>query len=166
MKGISRYVHRSADKTPPSDLTLTRRNAWALSLAGYVPFAVLTIGLWLLLPESQNYVLTGTALTTYGAVILSFLGGVRWGLALRSANEAASRYILIVSVMPSLAGWFSLYLDAPFVYAVQALVFAAVGAWDALSGEKGAFGLWFVKLRTTLTFLVTGTLIAAFFATV
>ena len=166
MKAISRYKNKSAANTPATHLTLTRRNAWVLSLAGFVPIAAMSAGLWLLLPQSDYYAFVEAALKTYGAVILSFLGGVRWGVALRSENEASSRVVLILAVLPSLVGWLSLYLVSPYVYAVQALAFAAVGAWDALSGEKGAFGLWFVRLRTVLTFLVTGALIAAFFATV
>ena len=165
MKAIYRYKNRAVNKTPPTDLTLTRRNAWVLALAGFIPFAALSASLWILEPQSENYVLGQSALKTYGAVILSFLGGIRWGLALRVASEASTRIVLILSVLPSLVGWFSLYLDAPYVYAVQAMAFAGVGAWDALSGERGAFGLWFVRLRTVLTFIVTAALIAAFFAT-
>ncbi|NKB53056.1 MAG: DUF3429 family protein [Rhizobiaceae bacterium] len=166
MKAISRYKDRSVKNTAPSDLALTRRTAWLLSLAGYIPFVALAGALWVWLPQSEHYVLAKTALQTYGAIILSFLGGVRWGLALRSASNTSARRDMIMSVVPSLIGWFSLYVGAPGVFAVQALAFAGVGAWDALSGEKGAFGLWFVRLRMVLTFLVTGALIAAFFATV
>ncbi len=166
MKAISRYKDRSVNKTAPSDLALTRRNAWILSIAGYIPFVVLSGSLWVLLPQSEFSLLAETSLQTYGAIILSFLGGIRWGLALHTASEMSARRDMILAVAPSLVGWLSLYLDAPNVFAVQALAFAAVGAWDAFSGEKGAFGLWFVRLRTVLTFLVTGALIAAFFATV
>ena len=166
MKAITEYLTRSARKTTPTDLALTRRNAWALSLAGYIPFAFLALGLWLLLPESEFYGVAIDAMKTYGAVILSFLGGVRWGLALKFASEEPARRELIFAIVPSLVGWFSLALDAPYVFAVQALAFAGQGAWDSLSGERGAFAMWFVKLRTVLTFLVTGAMIAAFFATV
>ena len=166
MKAITEYLSRSARQTSPTDLALTRRNAWALSLAGYIPFAFFAAGLWLLLPEHELHGFTIDAMKTYGAVILSFLGGIRWGLALKVASEAPARRELIFAIVPSLVGWFSLSLDAPYVFAVLALAFAAHGAWDALSGERGAFAMWFVKLRTVLTFLVVGALIAAFFATV
>ncbi|MEP0944634.1 MAG: DUF3429 domain-containing protein [Rhizobiaceae bacterium] len=166
MKAITEYLTRSARNKTPTDLALTRRNAWALSIAGYIPFAIFTLGLWVLLPETELYSFNIDALKTYGAVILSFLGGVRWGLALKSASEVPARRELIYAVIPSLVGWFSLNLDEPYVFAVQALAFAAHGAWDTLSGERGTFAMWFVKLRMVLTFLVTGALIAAFFATV
>ena len=77
MKAITEYLTRSARKTTPTDLALTRRNAWALSLAGYIPFAFLALGLWLLLPESEFYTVAIDAMKTYGAVILSFLFGFR-----------------------------------------------------------------------------------------
>ena len=166
MKAITEILRKSADQKTSTDLSMTRRNAWLLALGGFLPFALLTGGLWLLLPDHAYYGLVTSALKSYGAVILSFLGGIRWGLALRNASEASTRTLLIFAVLPALVGWFSLYLDAPYVFAVLALAFAAQGAWDAISGERGAFALWFVRLRTVLTFLVTGALIAAFFATV
>ena len=166
MKAITEYLTRSARNKPVTDLGLTRRNAWALSLAGYVPFAIFALGLWLLLPETELHGFVVDALKTYGAVILSFLGGVRWGLALKVASEEPARKELIFAVIPSLVGWFSLNLDVPYVFAILALAFAAQGAWDSLSGERGVFAMWFVKLRMTLTFLVTAAQIAAFFATV
>lgn len=166
MKAITEYLRRSEKKVTPTDLALTRRNAWALSLAGFAPFALLTAGLWVLLPDNDFYPVVLDALKTYAAVILSFLGGIRWGLALRAASEPATRTELIYSALPSLVGWFSLALDEPYVFGVLALAFAGQGAWDSVSGERGAFGLWFVRLRTTLTFLVTAAMIAAFFATV
>ena len=165
MMAVSEYLRRQT-KAPLTDLAKTRRTAWGLSLAGFLPFAGLSLALWLLLPSNGYFPFVIDALTTYAAVILSFLGGIRWGLVLRSASDASSRNELVFSILPALVGWISLLLAAPYVFAVHALAFAAHGAWDSVSGEKGAFGLWFVRLRTVLTFLVTGSLIAAFFATV
>ncbi|WP_340162060.1 DUF3429 domain-containing protein [uncultured Hoeflea sp.] len=48
----------------------------------------------------------------YGAVILSFMGGVRWGAALQpSSGSGAER--MIMSVAPSLAAWLALSIDRP-----------------------------------------------------
>ena len=49
-------------------------------------------------------------LRAYGAVILSFLGGIQWGLAIRNSDgNARTRQgltpILTVSIVPSLIGW-------------------------------------------------------------
>ena len=152
-------------KQKNSDQFRFRRMAWLLAICGFLPFGLLAMSLFFLSKGDPNYGLAHNALTTYGAVILSFLGGIRWGAAMRSPITDGSVRVLLFAVMPSLIGWFSLYLSSPYVFAVQALAFAGQGAWDAFAGEKGSVGMWYVKLRTVLTLLVSGSLIAAFFAT-
>lgn len=153
-------------KVPLTERAVTRRTVWLLSLAGWVPFGVLAALLWLLLPEHTYYPMALAALKTYSAIILSFLGGIRWGVALKYSDEIEARKAFICSVLPSLLGWLSLGLPVPYAFAVLAMGFAGQGAWDAFSGDQGAFGLWFVKIRVVLTLLVCGSLIMAFFATV
>ena len=48
----------------------------------------------------------------YGAVILSFLGGIRWGAALRGIGASQRRFDFAISVIPSLAGWAALLIPA------------------------------------------------------
>lgn len=149
-----------------TDAAKTRRAAWWLSLAGLIPFALCVAGLLLTSQINPQRIILIDAMKTYGAVILSFLGGIRWGAALHSRREDLTPAILAASVVPSLAGWMSLLLPVPYVFGVQALAFAGQGAWDSLSAQQGALSPWFAKLRTVLTFLVTGAMITAFFATV
>lgn len=158
------HVERSARQLTRN--ALSRKTAWVLSLAGALP--LLTLSLALLWLDSVNPLeaIAVDAMKTYGAVILSFLGGIRWGMALRNATSDDTHMRLIVSVVPSLAGWFSLLLPIPYVFAVQALAFAAQGAWDSFAGQKGEVQLWFVKLRMTLTFIVASCMIMGFFGTV
>ena len=143
----------------------TRRAAWLLSLFGFIPFAIGALALLFIAADNPQRVMLVAGMKTYGAIILSFLGGIRWGVSLKSIHEDETLLILIGSVTPSLLGWFSLLLPLPYVFAFQALVFAGQGAWDSISGQQGILP-WFVKLRMILTFLVTGALIVAFFATV
>lgn len=143
-----------------------RKTAWVLSIAGYIPFGMLALSTLFLSPQNPQELLVLDALKTYGAVILSFLGGTRWGMALRNQGRDDMALNLGLSVVPSLVGWFSLLLPVPYVFGVQALAFAGQGAWDALAGQRGEVQMWFVKLRQWLTFLVTGAMIVAFFGTV
>ena len=46
----------------------------------------------------------------YGAVIASFLGAVHWGLAMAADRPMSGR--LIAGILPSLAGWALVVLDA------------------------------------------------------
>jgi len=144
----------------------SRRLAWVLSIAGAVPFVVFALLLLVMGAKNPLQSLVIDTLTTYGAVILSFLGGIRWGLAMKAAEPETERTALAASTVPAIVGWFSLLMPVPYVFAVQVLAFAFMGAWDSFSGQRGVFGLWFVKLRTVLTFIVVATLIVGFFATV
>jgi hypothetical protein len=74
--------------------------------------------------EARTFAVRG--LVAYGAVILSFLGAVHWGLLLR-AQDAALQARLAVGVLPALAGWVALLL--PDRYALALLVVAFGGFW-------------------------------------
>ncbi len=166
------------DEKPGTDLTgaveqderrsqsaRTRRLAWSLSLAGFLPFLVLTAAVVFMEEINPVRPIVLDALKTYSAIILSFLGGIRWGVAMKDRNPVRARRAFVMSVIPSLIGWFGLFLPHPYIFGVFALAFAAQGAWDSLSGATGAFGDWFVRLRIWLTLLVTAAMITAFFAT-
>ena len=154
--------------------------AWALSLAGALPFVAAALFAVVVGRESLWFDWTIDVARTYGAVILSFVGGIRWGAALRgrprafsTADHRAGR-TFAVSVVPSLAGWLALLMEPVFGIAFLAAAFAVQGVWDAFSGPS-AFGsdatedalpLWFVRLRVTITFIVVASLVVTFLALV
>ena len=82
-----------------------------LALAGIVPFAGCALGALSTGDVAEaNYWLL--ALCGYGAVILSFLGGVHWGFVLgavrpddTTAAPLHTRYRLVLGVLPALGGW-------------------------------------------------------------
>ena len=96
----------------------------ALGYAGLLPFVVSVLAIVLLEGEARAFAVR--ALVAYGAVILSFLGAVHWGLLLRQP-DAAAPVRLVIGVLPSLAGWFALLL--PDRYALALLVVAFAGFW-------------------------------------
>jgi hypothetical protein len=129
-----------------------RRLAWALALAGYLPFLFLAAALLLAGKTHPFGTVLADAFRTYGAIILSFLGGIRWGLAL--AGRPAPVRDLAFSVLPALLAWFSLFFQPVVSVAVLLLGFCAQGAWDSLSIHAGRAPHWFASLRITLTLLV------------
>lgn len=137
--------------------------AWALSLFGFVPFAGLAVVLAIGGREGVWGALALDAIATYGAVILSFMGGVRWGAALVDRSDRNRRGDIVFSVLPSLIGWAALFMPAPVGLGVLCVAFAGQGAWDAFSAEGTDARLprWFGSLRVTLTFLVVIALIVA-----
>ena len=150
-----------------------KSTAWTLSLAGLVPFAIVAVTLLVIDRTSVWHALAVDAGRTYGAVILSFLGGTRWGAGLDRA-DAGRQFAL--AVVPSLVGWFSLFMADVYGVALLALAFAAQGAWDAFSTAPAPDGRrapldrplphWFGRLRATLTFMVVGALVTMFLALV
>ncbi|HMQ57405.1 MAG TPA: DUF3429 domain-containing protein [Rhizobiaceae bacterium] len=134
------------------------RTARLLTFAGALPFALgafaLAIG-W----QTPAVIL---ALKVYAATILSFLGGIRWALALHQTEPASATRDLALSVVPALAGWLAFFAPEPVSFAVLAVMFAAMGAWDSLTGAAAGFPDWFVRLRIQVTVAVTALMLTAF----
>ena len=83
---------------------------WAqrLGSAGLAPFVGGALLLWLLRGEAQAHV--ALALSVYAALILSFLGGVHWGLAVRQPVPATAG--LVWGVLPPLLAWPAVLMPA------------------------------------------------------
>lgn len=75
--------------------------ALRLGYAGLAPFVLGALLVWLVREDAHPYVTL--ALSAYGAVIVSFLGGIHWGLAFRHA-EPPTR-LLVWGVVPSVVAW-------------------------------------------------------------
>ena len=121
----------------------------ALGLGGLAPFIGLT-ALATLGPDgwqSQSLHM----LMVYGALILSFLGGVTWGSALSHERRSST---WLYSMVPFFTGWVALLL--PFERGIWLMVLAFAGAWaiDRLTQDELAPPRWFLQLRTLLTGVV------------
>ncbi len=120
---------------------------------GALPFVALAIGSFWLDGLAQAYVVF--ALIAYGAVILSFLGGIQWGLAVADFGAAegggASYRRLTISVVPSLIAWWALLLTGPSALLVLAGSFALMLALDWTATRNGEAPDWYPRLRLPLT---------------
>jgi Protein of unknown function (DUF3429) len=135
---------------PPTGRMPIPRAALILGLAGLVPFALSASGLWFgagFSPPEFAF----KAGTIYGAVILSFLGGIRWGTAMKSFGDDHLAYDLSGSVLASLVGWLSLLLSPVIGLCLLIAGFLLQALWDILSVEKSQLPLWFGKFRMVLT---------------
>ncbi len=101
----------------------------------------------------------------YGAVILSFLGGIHWGLAIASnhGNGDLPRR-LFVSVAPSLVAWAGLLLPLRVGLLVLAAGFAAVLYVDVRATRAGEAPPWYPRLRGPLSAAVLATFAFSYFA--
>lgn len=124
--------------------------AWLGGL-GIIPF----VGLSLATPLATDVLKAqlSFALMAYGAIILSFLGGIHWGLAIvavpKSDNMLWPRISL--SVLPSLVAWVALLAPFSIGLLVLAAAFVAMLLVDIRASRMHEAPAWYPKLRWPLS---------------
>ena len=95
----------------PSTVNPPSPSVWfeRLGHAGLLPFVGLALLVWVL-PEPDLQIWVATAMAAYGALIVSFLGGIHWGAAWRDDAQAQHAWW---GVVPSLLGWLGVLMP-PF----------------------------------------------------
>jgi hypothetical protein len=95
-------THASPAHHPP--ITDTAR--W-LGHAGLLPFGLGALLVWVrLAPELHAFVTA--AMSAYAGLIVSFLGGIHWGLAFRQTAPPASLFVW--GVVPALLAWLAVLM--------------------------------------------------------
>ncbi len=75
---------------------------------GLIPFVLGAALVWVVNAEAHPY--ASLALSAYAAVVVSFLGGIHWGLGFRLSAPPASLFIW--GVVPSLMAWVAVMMPA------------------------------------------------------
>ena len=131
---------------------MVKRLAWLFTLAGAAILAGLTFALFS--SETRIRIPAITALVTFAAVVLSYLGGIEAGIALHAERnpEGSRAFALCLSVVPALAAWGVLWLPSTHSQVGAALgLFIAVWGADLWLARRGLVPAWFVDLRTAVT---------------
>jgi Protein of unknown function (DUF3429) len=128
-----------------------RRSAWLLGFLGLVPFVGLALAFLLMGPAARP--MLAQAMMLYAVCIISFLGGIHWGIAL-VFHELPVVYVvtsLVWSVLPALMAWpMSLMpVSQALPWAAAALVF--ILAVDLRLNKHYPIAHWFASLRSILT---------------
>jgi hypothetical protein len=98
-----------------------------LAYAGLLPFVLGSALVWLIdSPEPHAFVVV--AMSTYAALVISFLGGIHWGLSFLQRGAAGSSWVWGVSA--SLLGWFGALLQGHAGLAVHGAVLIACYVMD------------------------------------
>lgn len=129
-----------------------------LGMLGAVPFVALALAL--VVGGRDHVPQASFALAAYGAVILSFLGGIQWGMAITGSGAGSSPLLrrLSLSIAPALIAWIAIVLPADFSFAVLALAFCLVLMVDLRAARLAEAPVWYPKLRWPLTVTVVSTL--------
>jgi len=143
--------------------------AVVLGLGGLIPFVAIAAGI-LLFPADVPVPRLVQAVIAYGAVILSFLGAVHWGLALADDRLAVPdhartlRLRLALGVLPALVGWAALLIPmvaSPLLALVVLLIgFVLTVLVEARATRDGLMPPGYMRLRWLLTAVVMLCLLA------
>jgi hypothetical protein len=95
--------HVTPHFTPPLSDT-----ARLLGHLGLVPFVLGALLVWVVNAEAHPY--ATLAMSAYAGVIVSFLGGIYWGLAFRLSAPPAA--LLVWGVVPALIAWVAVIMPA------------------------------------------------------
>ena len=120
-----------------------------LAWAGLAPF-ILTAALGVI---GLYQAIALQAFLVYSAVILSFLGGIHWGLAMRDGIDKIQGR-LVICMAPPLVAWIAVaFLPTLLTLVVLAFFYIIWLRYDI----KAVSDDWYVKMRRPITFVVVGT---------
>lgn len=134
-----------------STASLRPPGPWLLGLSGLIPFIGCCALAYTMSPPFDA--IAATAFVAYGAVILSFLGGARWGAELVRGGDAPSVARLGAAVVPSVIGWIAVMANFSPTVALAIILVAGTAQlfWDLAAARSGLLPAWTAPLRITLT---------------
>lgn len=89
----------------------------------------------------------------YGAIILAFLGGTRWGIAIKAGPEHQQIGALMLTTLPALVAWLVLFVGPIHQILILMAGFGLAFVADRLSARKGLVPDWYENMRLMLTLL-------------
>jgi Protein of unknown function (DUF3429) len=122
----------------PSSLAL------GLGYGGLLPFVAGAAWVWWARAGALPHVALGLA--AYGALIVSFLGGIQWGLAMRQSAPAPR--LLLWGVVPSLVVWPALMVSSKVgLVIIGAMLLVGYAVDRVLYAEQGVAAWLALRLR-------------------
>lgn len=140
MSGRSPLADTPASTNQPDVATLR------LGYVGLLPFVLGAALLWLVRPDAHPYV--AAALSAYAGVIVSFLGGIHWGLGFRAQPADPSRFVW--GVVPSLVAWIAVVMPPYAGLVVQGVMLVVCYVVDRRVYPLHGAAAW-LTLRFRLT---------------
>jgi len=136
------------------------RPAFFWGLAGILPFAGLTLAQ--IFGAASDAAMIEQALIAYGALLLTFIGGVHWGLAMRAGIDAQAIrqsaqdwQLYTTGILPSLVGFGAVLTGGVLAFLLLIGGFFALLAYDLRLVRRGVASQWYAPLRIFLTIAVT-----------
>ncbi|EAS36229.3 uncharacterized protein CIMG_01583 [Coccidioides immitis RS] len=155
------------------------KEALYLGLAGVTPYVVTSLNTIYLAWEMNNALTTGSGKyisgetaellmnvmepiqVGYGAVILSFLGAIHWGLEWAGYGGKVGYRRYAYGVIAPAVAWPTLLFPAEYALITQFLAFTFLYYNDARAAVKGWTPSWYHMYRFVLTFVVGASIVAS-----
>ena len=149
-----------ADENP---VALPRTVAW-LGYGGLIPFLLLMPASLL---DHHHGAVWSDALYAYGAIILSFIGALHWGLAmsLPELTERQRSAWFAWSVVPALIAWPAVLFSPPLAAPLLVVGFIAHYLQDRRLARQATLPGWYLPLRLRLSSVAVVCLVAGVLAT-
>jgi hypothetical protein len=140
-----------------------KKLAHKIGFLGLIPFCLLSLLCWVVHSGWLPYFIR--AQLYYGIAILSFLGGLHWGVAMMAKNVAPEdiRRALLWGVIPTIFAWCSM-VNVGLAFAVQIVGFVVLYKVDKKMYAIYDLPEWFATLRYKLTRVVVGAMVFTFLA--
>ncbi len=135
-----------------------------ITIISAVPFAALSVAASMRFFDDNLLVIR--ALLSYSTIILSFLGGIHWGVAVSkySHDKRAANLLIAESVLPSTLAWAAVLHTSLHVQLLAlTLLFTFVWAIDSILVSRKIIPLWFFEIRCLITPIVVVSLYVAYF---
>lgn len=129
----------------------TRKQVKRLAYAGLVPFVGLAVLMWLVDPDLHPFVTL--AMAGYGATVVSFLGGIHWGIGFKNVARThnANLFNFGWGVVPSLLAWVAITMPAYAGLPVLAVILGICYLVDRKTYLEAGLEEWLpMRLRLTV----------------
>ncbi|MEX2644413.1 MAG: DUF3429 domain-containing protein [Acetobacterales bacterium] len=132
--------------------------AWAqwLGWLGVIPFVAGALAA-LVLPDGVAIV-SLSAVLAYGAVVLSYLGGVRWGLAMAEYGGSPGPMTWVNAIVPPTVGWLANLMALAPGLTLLTLAYVAAFFFDLAMVRAGQAPAWYAALRRPLSAVTVASL--------
>ena len=124
---------------------------------GVLPFAGICLALSFAEPSIAAF--AQEVLVPYGAIILTFMGGVHWGLQM--VRESSDRSLYTTGIAPSLFAVLAILFPVLPAIIVLGVGFIGLLIFDLWLMREGRVPRWYGRLRIQLTSAVLACLIVA-----
>ncbi len=129
-------------------MTQAQKSAYILGLSGLIPFIIPAIAVWFVTPDMSQ--ILETMQMAYAALIISFMGGVQWGYAVKH-GDAARPIHYVLSVIPTLIIFAVLFFTLAVKGYQITLIFMVLLFVQTILDQRRYVETWFLKLRWILT---------------